>query len=97
MLRKTDGQSIFQAPTIDPNFLDAFMDAIVDPESGKVLEYRLHISDREARESRLKYAVNKFGCLIQGIKRGIVGIVMMRNIHRLQVPAGQKVAYIYFV
>ena len=95
MLRQNDGQSVFQAPDIDPKFLDLLMGAIVDLNSGEVLGYCNLITYPE-KKLWLKVGANEFERLMQDLKLGIVGTNTMRIIHRSQVPVEQNVTYACF-
>jgi hypothetical protein len=78
-------------PVFDLNELEAFTNAIVDPDTGESLEYRHLIKHPKTGDTWLRAAANEFGHLMAGLKRGINGTRTMHFIHKHQVPQGHKV------
>jgi hypothetical protein len=83
-------------PVFDLDELEAFANAIIDPDTGESLEYRHLIKNPKTRDTWLRAAANEFGRLMTGLKRGINGTQTMRFIYKHQVPKGRKVTYARF-
>ena len=60
-------------------------------------EYRHLINDPKTKLAWNTSAANEFGCLMNGLKRGISVTGTMKQIHKYEVPTGQTVTYARFV
>jgi hypothetical protein len=84
------------APPIDSTTYAAMINAIVDPTTGQLLEFRHLIEDPKTRPTWMTAAANKFGILMTGLPRGIEGTNTMSFIRKDEVPAGRMVTYARF-
>jgi hypothetical protein len=95
--RKATAAPALDDPVFDLDELEAFANAIVDPDTGESLEYRHLIKNPKTRDTWLSAAANnEFGQLMTGLKRGIHGTRTMHFIYKHQVPKGRKVTYARF-
>jgi hypothetical protein len=60
-------------PPVDPTTHAAMINAIVDPTTGQLLEFRHLIADPKTRPTWMTAAANEFGRLMYGLARGITG------------------------
>jgi hypothetical protein len=72
------------------------LNAIVDPTTGQLMEYRHLIADPNTRTTWMTAAANEFGRLMAGIPRGIDGTNTMSFIRKDEVPTGRMVTYARF-
>jgi hypothetical protein len=74
-------------------------DAVINEETGKLMEYKDLLKDPKYREDWSRAAANKFGRLFNGVGKNadgtqrIVGTNTCHWIRRSQVPRGKKVTY----
>ena len=75
------------------------INAIVDPDTGKQLEYRHLIRHNRAdiKETWNRSAANEFGCLAQGVGGRIEGTDTIFFIHPSKIPKGRQPTYARFV
>ncbi len=73
--------------------------AVMDQETGRMLNYRALLKDPKYREAWLKSAANEFGRLAQGVGDRIKGTNTIQFIHQSEVPPErmQDVTYGQFV
>ena len=74
-----------------------YINAIFNPVTGNIMEYRHLILDPATREMWEKSSVNEFGRLMKGLKRVIQGTETMKFIQKHEVPYNKKVTYARFV
>jgi hypothetical protein len=84
------------APPVDQATYAAMLNAIVDPTTGELLEYRHLIADPKTRTTWMTAAANEFGRLMVGLPRGIAGINTMSFIRKDEAPSGCMVTYARF-
>ena len=70
-----------------------YTNAILNPFTGNMMEYRHLIADPATREVWEKSSANEFGRLTKGLKRGIQGTETMKFIQKHEVPYNKKVTY----
>jgi hypothetical protein len=85
------------APPDSPLADLAFAFAVLDPATGKSLEYRSLIKNQPTRETWLRSAANEFGRLAQGVGGRIKGTNTIFFIPKGKVPPGRVVTYGRFV
>lgn len=84
-----------QAP--DPHCIPtAYANSVINPATGKVMEYRELITTASTKEKWLHSAANEFGRLAQGI-RDIAGTDTIRFIQVSDMPKGRTATYARFV
>jgi hypothetical protein len=83
-------------PTVDSTTHAVMINAIVDPTTGQLLEFRRLIADPKTRPTWMTAAANEFGQLMDGLLRGIKGTNTMSFIHKTQVPKDCMVTYARF-
>jgi hypothetical protein len=81
----------------DPMAQLAFALSVIDPETGKSLEYRHLIGNLSTKDTWLRSAANEFGRLAQGVGGRIKGTNTIFFIPKNKVPAGRTVTYGRFV
>ena len=74
-----------------------YINAILNPVTENVMEYRHLIEYPATREVREKLSANKFGRLMKGLKIVSQVIETMKFIQKHEVPYNKKVAYARFV
>ena len=74
-----------------------YINAIIKPVTGNMMEYRHLIADPDTREVLVKLSANKFGILIKGLKGGIQGTETMKFVQKHDIPYDKKVSYARFV
>ena len=74
-----------------------YINSILNPVTGNMMEYRHLISDPATIEVWDKSSSNAFGRLMKGLKRGIQGTETMRFIQKHKVPYNKKVTYARFI
>jgi hypothetical protein len=86
-----------KAPASDL-FSPFFASTIMDPDTGKSMEYQQLITNEKTKTVRQQSAANKFGRLVQGLpKQGIIGTDTIQFIPRSKIPSGHSVTYAHFV
>ena len=75
----------------------AYVNAVLDTETGNMREYRHLINDPKTKQVWNTSAANEFGRLMNRLKRGISGTGTMKLIHKYEVPTGRTVTYAQFV
>jgi hypothetical protein len=82
-----------------PNHLttNPFANAVIDPITGKSMEYRALINDPTTQKDWLHSAANEFGRCAQGVGNRIKGTNTITFIPKHEVPADRKVTYARFV
>jgi hypothetical protein len=76
---------------------DWFANAVIDPTTGKALQYRELISNPATKAVWNRSSANEFGRLLQGVGGRIKGTNTMKFIHRHQVPKNKTPTYARFV
>jgi hypothetical protein len=76
---------------------DWFANAVIDPTTGKALEYRELITNPATKEVWSRSSANEFGRLAQGVGGRIKGTNTMHFIHRHEVPKNKTPTYARFV
>ena len=74
-----------------------YIGAIFHPDKGKNMEYRYLIKDPSTSATWTRSTTEKFGQLIEVLKRGITGIQMIKMVHRRYTPKDRKVTYKRFM
>ena len=74
-----------------------FIGAIIRPDTGENMEYRHLIKDPAKSAAWKRSASNKFGRLMEGLKRGITGTQTIKLVQRSEIPKDRKVSYTRFV
>ena len=74
-----------------------YINAILNPVIGNMVEYRHLIADPSTREVWEKSPANEFGRIMKGFKGGIPGTETMQFIQKHEVPYDKKVTYTRFV
>ena len=69
----------------------AYVNAVLDMETGNIREYRHLINDPKTKKVWNTLASNEFGRLINGLKRGLSGTGTIKLIHKYEVPTGRTV------
>ena len=67
-----------------------YINAILNPVTGNMMEYRHLIADPATREVWEKLSANEFGRLMKGLKGGIQGTETMKFIQKHEVPYVKK-------
>ena len=67
--------------------------SVIDPDTGKSLEYRDLIRHPKLQSTWLRSAANEFGRLAQGVGDRIKGTNTMHFIHPSEIPEGRTVTY----
>ena len=81
-------------PKITMEDLELFINAIIDPETGKILDYTHLISGERTCKTWEREAAKKFGRLMKGLpKMGIFGTETMEIIFAREFPSNRKVTY----
>jgi hypothetical protein len=87
-----------QPPPSGPLPAFCFGNAVIDPNTGKSMEYRALISTATTAEAWQHFATNEFGRLAQGLKRGIIGTDTIEFTPRTDAPHDRNVlTYARFV
>jgi hypothetical protein len=84
------------APAVDQETYAALLNAIVDPTTGQLMEFRHLIADPTTRPTWMNAAANEFGRLMAGLPRGIKGTNTMSFIRKDEVPKDRVVTYARF-
>jgi hypothetical protein len=85
-----------QPPPVDPTTYAAMLNAIMDPTTGQLMEFRHLIADPKTIPTWMTAAANEFGRLMAGLPRDIAGTNTMSFIRKDQVPQGRMVTYAHF-
>jgi hypothetical protein len=96
MLRTSIDDNKIKIDEVPETCILDLMNAIVDPTTGALMEYRHLIANERTKATWETACSNEFGRLMSGLKRGIKGTETMHFINANQVPAGRKVTYARF-
>jgi hypothetical protein len=88
---------MFLQPPATPFPFTPFANTVIDPTTGRSMEYRELITDPSTKALWQRSSANEFGRLAQGLKRGIKGTNTIVFISHKDVPAGRKPTYGRFV
>ena len=88
---------VLQQPEMLPGTWHPMANAVIDPDTGRAMEYRELIANPKTKDAWLRSAANEFGRLAQGVGGRIEGTNTIQFIPRNKVPKDRTVTYARFV